>query len=196
MFMAGAVQAQGADAVYFGDGFAEAGDTVDLPIVVLDKSLTAIGADSGAGRRIQNLSISATVTPADKVTGVTFKRAGITTGLTPLFETQVTDATQPLTSWILSFDEANQPIPFSLDQGDLVGYLEVTLTAQATPGDVIQLEFDAARSALANQGGVLTATGANSGLVLLDGTLRVEAPPIFVDGFETGDTGQWDLAVP
>lgn len=190
-----AVPAVAEDGAALGSTWGVAAATARLPIVVLDASANALGRDAGAGRRIQGFSIGATISDPSLVSTVSFVRAGITSSLTPIFERQVADSGGSMFSWILTFDEGASPLPFQLDEGDLVGWLDLGISGQATPGDVITVALDAGASAIANQGGWLTSTGL-SGLILEAGSVRVEETPLFADGFESGNTTEWSSTVP
>lgn len=183
------------DAAALGSTWSEAATTARLPIVVLDASANALGRDAGAGRRIQGISIGAKISDPSLVSSVNFVRGGITESLTPIFEGQVADGGGAMFSWIMTFDEGTAPLPFQLDQGDVVGYLDLGISAMATPGTVLTVELDAGASAIANQGGWLTSSGA-SGLILENATVQIEATPLFIDGFESGNTSEWSITVP
>ena len=59
-------------------------NTVDVPVYIRDVSGTPLGKDQPAGSKIQSISIRVTYAPAAAVQSVTFSRAGITAGLTPV----------------------------------------------------------------------------------------------------------------
>ena len=183
------------DGAALGTVWAEAGTTAVLPIVVLDASGNALGRDAGDGRRIQGISIGARLSDPSLVTSVKFTRDGITGSLTPIFETQLEDSAGSTVSWVVTFDESASGLPFTLDVGDVIGVMEVGISSQATPGSELQVQLEPTGSAIANQGGWITSTGA-TGLFLENGLVRVEAPALFTDGFESGNTSRWTSALP
>ena len=99
------------------------GPTVDVPVFIRDVSGTPLGIDRPAGSKIQAFSIRVLYSPASAVSSVTFSRAGITSSLTPVFETSPSG---PGTISLLeSFQESSNPIPFNLNApppGDYVAH--------------------------------------------------------------------------
>ena len=191
----GAGQGLLSDGTGLGTVWSEAGQTAIVPIFVVDGSGNDLGAGAGSGQRIQGMSIGATLSDPSLVTSVSFSRAGVTSGLTPIFETMLADAGGSTYSWVLTFDETSDPIPFNADLGDLVGHLNLGISPTASPGDRVDVALVAGATALANQGGWLTETGADS-LLLEDGVVQVEEAPLFADGFESGNTVAWSSVVP
>ncbi len=149
------------------------GETVEIPVFALDLSLTPIGLDRPAGERIQSLAYKVTISPASSVASKLFARAGITATLTPIFE--VTPTTATTASYLGTFDETTDPIPFWLDgpaPGNQVLKIVVTLAGDAPPG-TITLALDPAATELANQAGSLLENQANGWLALVDGHITV-----------------------
>lgn len=149
------------------------GTTVEIPVFVGDLAGTALGVDQAAGSRIQSLAFKVTFAPSAPLVSKLFARAGITAGLAPTLEAAPTTATTA--SYLATFDETTQPIPFTLDAtlpGDQVLKLTVTLAADA-PAGPITLTLDPATTELANQAGTTAETQANGGLALSDGVLHV-----------------------
>ncbi|MEO1083510.1 MAG: hypothetical protein AAFY88_04650, partial [Acidobacteriota bacterium] len=182
-----------ADVVTIGSERAVPGDTVTLPVYVQDESFTALGVDQPLDLRIQSFSVGVRPTSAF-ATSVSFTRAGVLETLTPIFETTV-QAGQA-THWINAYDGAGAPIPFVLDQDVLVGWIDVTVSATTPLGTRIELELAPGLTALSNQGGAVMVNGVNGGLGLDDGHIDVDSPPIFADGFESGDTSAWTNQIP
>ena len=85
------------------------GATIEVPVYARDVSATPLGVDQPAGSRIQSLSYKVTFTPASSVASKLFARAGITAGLTPIF--QATPTTATTASYLGTFDEATDSHP-------------------------------------------------------------------------------------
>lgn len=180
-----------------GTAWAEPGGTAVVSILAIDTSNTALGRDAGPGRRIQGMAFAVGLSMPSWVTSVAFETAGITDGLIPLFETTTVNGGGDRHAWIVAFDETTQPIPFTLDEAQLVGRLRIDMAPAAPIGSLLELNLDGSLTALANQGGSLVATESYAGgLVLMNGSVRVESPPLFVDGFESGDVSAWASSVP
>ncbi len=151
------------------------GATIEVPVYARDVSATPLGVDQPAGSRIQSLSYKVTFTPASSVASKLFSRAGITAGLTTVFEVAPTTATTA--SYLGTFDEVTSPIPFSLDAappGDQVLKITVTLAATA-PAGTIDLTLDPTATLFANQAGSTEESLANGWLALTDGAITVLA---------------------
>ena len=153
------------------------GSTVDVPVFVRDVSGTPLGVDQPAGSKIQSFSIRVAYAPASAVSNVTFSNAGITASLTPTFEASPAGAGQ--ISWIATFPESTQPVPFTLNApapGNQVAQLVFTLSGSATPGTTISLTLDpnATVTQLGNQGGTIKETP-GAGLTLVNGAIQIPA---------------------
>ena len=151
------------------------GATLEVPVYARDVSATPLGIDQPAGSRIQSLSYKVTFTPASSVASKLFARAGITAGLTPIF--QATPTTATTASYLGTFDEATNPIPFTLDAaapGNQVLKITITLAATA-PAGTIDLTLDPTATLFANQAGSIEETPANGWLALADGQITVLA---------------------
>lgn len=180
-----------------GTVWAEPGGTAVVPILVVDSSATALGTDAGLGRRIQGMAFAVELSTPAWVSSVSFMPNGITDGLTPLFETSTVNGAGDRHAWIVAYDESTQPIPFTLDEADLVGQLVLEIDPAAPIGSLLNLDLDGGLTALANQGGSLVATENYGGaLTLVNGSVQVESPPLFFDGFETGDVTAWANSLP
>src|SRR5204863_7411599 len=109
-----------------------AGQTIDIPVFIRDTSGTPLGMDQPPGSKIQSYSIKVNYAPAASVQSVTFSRAGITTALTPTFESSPTG---PGTISLLdTFQESTNQIQFTLNgavPGNQVAHLLVTLSPTA-----------------------------------------------------------------
>ncbi len=155
------------------------GSTAIVPFYVRDVSGTALGRDQAAGNKIQALSFRVSYSPAAAVSSVSFTRAGITAGLTPMFETSTPSGST--ISYLGSFNETSNLIPFNLDQaapGDQVLQLTFTLSGSATPGTVITLTIDTSASVtlLSNQAGSVSESTSNGRLTLVNGSITVPVP--------------------
>jgi len=148
--------------------------SVDVPVSIRDLSGTPLGLDQPAGSHIQAYSIKVTYAPASAVQSITFTRGGITTSLTPAFESSPTSA--GAISLIDSFSEATNPIPFTLNgaaPGNQVGTLHVSLAPTATPGTIITLTLDPVLTTLSNDSGTTSEMVSNGNLVLVNGQITV-----------------------
>jgi hypothetical protein len=147
---------------------------VDVPVSIRDRSGTPLGLDQPAGQHIQAYSIKVTYAPASAVQSITFTRGGITTALTPAFESSPTSPGS--ISLIDSFSEATNPIPFTLNgaaPGNQVGTLHVSLSPTATPGTIITLTLDPVLTTLSNDSGTTSEMVSNGALTLVNGSITV-----------------------
>jgi hypothetical protein len=147
---------------------------VDVPVSIRDRSGTPLGLDQPAGQHIQAYSIKVTYAPASAVQAITFTRGGITTALTPAFESSPTSPGS--ISLIDSFSEATNPIPFTLNgaaPGNQVGTLHVSLSPTATPGTIITLTLDPVLTTLSNDTGTTSEMVSNGALTLVNGSITV-----------------------
>jgi len=166
------------DVITVGIGSGAPGSVVDIPVYIRDVSNTPLGIDQPAGSRIQSYSIKVDYAPAAAVQSVTFTRAGITTSLTPTFESS---PSAPGTISLLdTFQENTNLIPFTLDAlppGDQVAHLVFTLSPTATPGQTITLTLDPILTQLTDQGGspATRESVANNNLALINGEIDVVA---------------------
>ena len=109
--------------------------TVDVPVYIRDLSGTPLGIDQPAGSRIQSYSIKVGYAPAASVSSVTFTRAGITTTLTPTFESSPASAGS--ISLLDTFQESTNLIPFTSNAavpGNQVAHLTFNLAPTVTAG--------------------------------------------------------------
>jgi uncharacterized protein YjdB len=152
------------------------GNTVDVPVFIRDVAGTPLGQDRPAGSKIQSISMRVTYAPSAAIQSVTFTRAGITAGLTPISEFM--PASSGAISLLMTFDEGTNPIPFTLNApppGDQVAHLVFTLSSSATPGSSISLTLDPALTQLTDQAGT-GATKESSGtgnLTLVNGAINI-----------------------
>jgi hypothetical protein len=171
------VPAAAQDAVSVGTASAT-GNTVDVPVFIRDVAGTPLGQDRPAGSKIQSISIRVTYAPAAAVQSVTFSRAGITAGLTPISE--FTPASSGAISLLMTFDEGTNPVPFTLNApapGNQVAHLVFTLSPSAAPASSISLTLDPALTQLTDQAGT-GATKESSGagnLTLANGAINIPA---------------------
>jgi len=147
---------------------------VDVPVSIRDRSGTPLGLDQPAGQHIQAYSIKVTYAPASAVQSITFTRGGVTTSLTPAFESS--PSSPGTISLIDSFSEATNPIPFTLNgaaPGNQVGTLHVSLSPTATPGTIITLTLDPVLTTLSNDSGTTSEMLSNGALTLVNGSITV-----------------------
>jgi hypothetical protein len=154
---------------------------VDVPVYIRDTAGTPLGIDQPAGSRIQSYSLQVLyASPA--VQSITFTRGGITSPLTPTFESS---PAVPGTSIALldTFNEATNLIPFTSSAalpGDQVGTLHVTLAPGTPVGTVIAFTLDPALTQLTDEGGTpgTVETTGNGRLTLVPGSITVTAPAV------------------
>ena len=178
LFVASAAVA--ADSVTVGSVTAD-GPTLDVPVYIRDASGSPLGMDQPPASRIQAFSIRVNYSPAAAVSSVTFTRAGITSGRTPIFETS--PASSGSISLLASFQQSSNPLPFTLDApapGNQVAHLVFTLSSSATPGTTITLTLDGSTTQLTDEGGSAATkemTG-NGQLVLVNGAITIPVPTL------------------
>jgi hypothetical protein len=170
-----AIPAVGQDVVTVGTVSANS-NTVDVPVYIRDIAGTPLGKDRPAGSKIQSISIRVTYAPAAAVQSVTFTRAGITAGLTPVSE--FSPASTGAISILTTFDETSNPIPFTLNApapGDQVAHLVFTLSSSAAPGSSISLTLDPSLTQLTDQGGTAATKESSAGgtLTLVNGAINI-----------------------
>ena len=152
------------------------GSVVDVPVFIRDASGTPLGLDQPPGSRIQSYSIKVNYAPASAVQSITFTRAGITSSLTPAFETS--PASAGAISLLDTFQESTNLIPFTLDgalPGNQVAHLTVTLSPTAVVGSIVTLTLDPTLTELtdeAGDSGTVETTG-NGRLTLVSGAITV-----------------------
>jgi hypothetical protein len=162
-------------------GTVSGSQVVDVPVYIRDVSGTPLGIDQPPGSRIQAYSIKVNYSPASAVQAISFHRAGITAGLTPLFETS---PSAPGSIALLdTFSEATNLIPFTLNApapGDQVAHLTVTITPNTAPGTVINLTLDPVLTQLTDEGGNpgTAESSGNGRLALVNGSINVLAVTI------------------
>ena len=180
-----AVAAPTADVVTVGAATGTPGASVDVAVYIRDSSGTPLGIDQPAGSRIQSDSIKVDYAPAASVQSVTFTRAGITTALTPAFESS--PSSPGSVSLIDTFSESTNLIPFVSNAplpGDQIGVLHFTLASGAAQG-TITLTLDPTLTQLANEGGTTTQTTGAGNLLLVNGSITINAAtPVRLQSFE------------
>ena len=179
-------RAQAADTITVGS--VTGSGVVDVPVFIRDASGTPLGIDQPAGSRIQSYSIRVTYAPTSAVQSISFSRAGITTALTPTFESS--PAAPGSISLLDNFAEATNLIPFTSNlaaPGDPVAHLLVTIAPGTAPGTVITLTLDPVLTQLTDEGGtpLTVETQANGRLVLVSGAVTVAAAPAPVPSLST-----------
>src|SRR5437764_13553670 len=149
---------------------------VDVPVYIRDTSGTPLGLDQPPGSRIQSYSLKVNYSPASAVQSITFSRAGITTSLTPTFESSPSSAGS--VSLLDTFQESTNLIPFTLNglpPANQVAPLLVTLSNTAPVGQVITLTLDPTLTQLTDEAGhpaTIESTG-NNRLALVNGSITV-----------------------
>jgi hypothetical protein len=175
-----------ADFVTVGANNGAPGTSVDVPVYIRDTSGTPLGLDQPPGSRIQSYSIKVDYAPTADVQSVTFTRAGITTPLTPTFESS--PASPGSISLLDTFSESTNLIPFTLNAalpGNQIGALHFTLAAGATIGDTITLTLDPTLTQLANEAGTTQESTTSANLSLVNGSISVTpATPVRMQSFE------------
>jgi hypothetical protein len=171
IILATAAPASAQDAITVGTVTAN-GNTVDVPVYVRDVAGTPLGIDQPAGSKIQGFSIKVVYAPAAAVQSVTFSKAGITAGLSG-----IENSPNPTgnISWIASFQESTNLIPFTLNApapGDQVAHLVFTLSPSAAPGSSISLTLDPSLTELINDSGT-TGEFPPGALTLVNGAINI-----------------------
>ncbi len=152
--------------------------TVDVPVSIRDVSGTTLGIDQPSGSRIQSFSLKVDYAPAAAVQSITFSRAGITAGLTPVSE--FTPSGSGTVSLLDTFQESTSLIPFTSNApppGNQVAHLVITLSSSAAPGTSISLTLDPSLTQLTDQGGTASTkeTTSNGRLALVNGAINIPA---------------------
>lgn len=182
------------DVLGAGSVLATPGATVHVPVTVRDRAGTPLDEGSGPDGEIQGFAFRLDFAPASAVLSVGFQLAGITAGHDPVFPVIQPHADHIVA--LMSFDEASDPLAFTLDApapGNVVGELVFQLASPLPAGTVVTLTFEAATATLVDDSATESETPGNGALALLHGRIAV---PIFADGFESGSTGAWSLTVP
>lgn len=163
------------DVITVGTVGANAGTTVDVPVYIRDVSGTPLGMDQPTGSKIQSFSIKVDYAPAAAVSSVTFSRAGITSSLTPTFETSPQSAGS--VSLLDTFQESTNLIPFTLNAGapgNQVAHLVFNLSPSSTPGSTITLTLNTASTQLTDAGGSAATKESSPGtLTLVNGAINI-----------------------
>jgi hypothetical protein len=152
------------------------GTVVDVPVSIRDASSTPLGLDQPPGSRIQSYSIKVNYAPASAVQSITFTRAGITSSLTPTFESS--PASAGAISLLDSFQESTNLIPFTLNgalPGNQIAHLQVTLSPTAVVGSTITLTLDPTLTQLTDEAGNpgTIESSSNGRLTLVSGAITV-----------------------
>ena len=164
------------DSVTVGSASGAAGTTVNIPIYIRDMSGTPLGIDQPAGSRIQSYSLKINYAPTAPVQSASITRGGITTSLTPTFESTPSGA--GTVSLLDTFQESSNLIPFTSNAaapGNQVAILHLTLAPTATVGSVITLTIDPTLTQLTDQAGsgATKESVAGGNLTLINGAVTV-----------------------
>ena len=160
-----------ADVVTIGTG-TQTGTSIDVPVYIRDTSGTPLGIDQPPGSRIQSYSIKVNYSPAASVQSVTFTRAGITSPLTPSFESS--PASAGTVSLIDTFQESTNLIPFTSNAaipGNQVAHLLFNFAPATPDGTVVTLTLDPTLTQLSNESGTTSETVALGTLSLINGSI-------------------------
>jgi len=180
-----AIAAPTPDVVTVGAATGTPGASVDVAVYIRDTSGTPLGVDQPAGSRIQSYAIRVNYAPAAAVQSVTFTRAGITSPLTPTFESSPSSSGS--VSLIDTFSESTNLIPFVSNAplpGNQIGVLHFTLATNAAQG-TLTLTLDPTLTQLTNQTGTTTQTTGSADLLLVDGSITINAAtPVRLQSFE------------
>jgi hypothetical protein len=167
------------DVVTVGAGSGPPGGSVFVPVFIRDTSGTPLGIDQPPGSRIQSYSLKVDYSPASAVQSVTFTRAGITSTLTPAFESSPSSLGS--ITLIDTFQESTNLIPFTSNAplpGNQVANLAFNIAPSATPGTIITLTLDPALTQLTDQAGSGSTkeSTTNGNLLLVPGAVTVTTP--------------------
>jgi hypothetical protein len=152
---------------------ANSGAAVSVAVSLRDATGTVLGTDAAAGNRIQGIAFAFKYDPT-VITSVTFSRAGVMQGLTPLYERTVQAAGS--LGYIASFSEATQPIPFTTGT-DRIGTLTIQLAPGLANGTTTALTLDRLLTGLSNQDGTVLETRYTGSLSLISGSVTVGGSP-------------------
>jgi len=158
------------DVVTIGSASAASGGTASIPVSIRDITGTPLGTDAGTGNRIQGIAFKV-MFPANQVSTISFARAGVTASLTPLYETTLQGS--GWLSYVVSFSELTNAIPFTPNVDAQIGTLSVTLSAQAAAGSTVPLTLHPPSAMLSNQSASIVETIAAGNLSLVNGNLSV-----------------------
>lgn len=154
------------------------GNPIDVPVYIRDLSGTPLGLDQPAGKRIQGISFQVAYSPANYVTSIAVKRAGILAPRVPVSEFALANANT--VSYLALFEEQFNTIQYHLDAprpGDLVAVVVVTLGPAAVPGSRMDFKFgDSATTSLTDQNGVTAETEADGFLRPQSGCVQLVEP--------------------
>lgn len=158
------------DVLTIGTTAATPGSSITVPVYLRDLTGTALGADAGSGKRIQGIMLQVTATPAVAGMTITYQPTGALQGRTPLYQRAGSG------SWIGSYSEAAQPLPFNTGAaapGDRIGTLFVTLPVALTGTPSVTLAFNTATTLLSNEAGTVTESVTNRHLQLVNGKINL-----------------------
>ena len=169
-----AALAQPADIVTIGSG-TQSGYQITVPIFIRDTSGTPLGIDQPSGSRIQSYSIKVNYAPSASITSVTLTRAGITSPLTPTFES--TPSSPGTISLLDTFNESTNLIPFTLNAavpGNQVAKLVFTFASNTPDGTTVSLTLDPTLTQLSNQAGTTNETTTSANLLLVNSSITFQ----------------------
>lgn len=165
-----AAVASAQDVLSLGSDSAAAGATANVTVALRDVSGTTLGVDAGSGNRIQGIAFKV-LFDATHVQSVSFTRGGVLASLTPLYETTLQGS--GWISYIATFAETTNAIPFTSNIANAIGTLGVTFKATAPNGTTIPLRFDAPGAMLSNQASTARESVSLGNLALVHGSVTV-----------------------
>lgn len=157
------------DVLTIGKISATTGSTVTVPVYLRDVSGTALGADAGAGNRIQGIMLQVVATPSVAGMSITFEKTG-PLGATPLYQRGGSGR------WIGAWSESSQILPFNTgaaSPGDRIGSLRITLPVALNGNPSVALTFNPATTMLSNEAGTVIESVANRHLQLVAGSVSL-----------------------
>jgi hypothetical protein len=98
------------------------GATVVVPVYVRMGAGGPLGGEVGSGRSVQGLVLKVVYTPMEAVEGIEIRRAGVTVGMSPMFETAV--RARDGVGLVVALEEGAGRIPLEVGGegvGDVVG---------------------------------------------------------------------------
>ncbi|HEY6844292.1 MAG TPA: DUF11 domain-containing protein [Thermoanaerobaculia bacterium] len=184
------------DLVTIGSG-TQSGSSIDVPVYIRDTSGSPLGIDQPAGSRIQSYSIKVNYSPAAPIQSVTFTRAGITSPLTPAFESSPAGA--GTISLIDTFQESTNLIPFTSNApapGNQVAHLVFTFAPGTADGTVVTLTLDPTLTQLSNEAGTTSETTSNAELTLTNSSITFSNPAADLSITNTPSSGPYGTGLP
>ena len=163
----------GQDTLSIGSATGITGSLVTVPVHLVDRYYSPLGADRGDGNQIQGFAMQLAYDHPEAITAVSISRSGALASKTPLYET--TRAIGNTTSYVASFDEQRSPIRGIIGNGSDIATISLLLSDQALIGTQIALSFVSTTTMLSNQAGTVGESANNGGITLSSGVITVAA---------------------